>query len=258
MKTTTLTIRKKKGAEPVVACTAYDSVTARLASEAGVDLILVGDSLGNVVLGFDNTMPVTLEMMLHHTAAVTRAQPDALVVADVPFALAGYGPDRLLEACARLMQEAGAAAVKLEGGRDIADKVALLTRSGVPVLGHLGLLPQQVYQLGQYRMFGKTDSDRESLLADARALEDAGAFAIVGEMIQHDTAGILCNAMRTPLIGIGSGGHCDGQILVCNDLLGLTTGKVPSFVKQYANLAEQMKNAFAAYAKEVRERSFPS
>lgn len=257
-KITTQTIALLKGERAVVATTAYDTTMARYAGEAGVDLILVGDSVGTTQLGFDTTVPVTLEIMLHHTAAVARAKPGALLVADVPFAVAHDKFSALLGACRRLMQEAGAEAVKVEGGALIAPKIERLVLAGIPVLGHIGLLPQNVHQLGGYRKFGRSDAEKAVLVEDALALEKAGCFAVVGEMMDGTVAGAIANELRVPLIGIGSGPHCDGQILVCNDLLGMNTGYVPSFVRQYAQLGEDARKAFATYAEDVRSRKFPS
>lgn len=257
MKATTRTIRSLKGERPVVALTAYDFTTGRLASEAGVDLILVGDSLGTTVLGFETTVPVTLEMMLHHTAAVARARPEGLVVTDIPFPEAHRDPGELLDACSRCLQEAGAQAVKIEGGAGMADRIARLIAAGIPVLGHVGLLPQRIHELGGYRKYGKTPEERETLLADVRAVEQAGAFAIVAEMIDDACARELRDAINIPLIGIGAGPHCDGQILVSHDMLGLTQGKTPSFVKRYGELGAAMGEAFRRYAEEVRNKEFP-
>ena len=255
---TTQTISLLKGERAVVAVTAYDTAMARFADEAGIDLILVGDSVGTTQLGFQTTVPVTLEMMLHHTAAVRRAQPGALLVADVPFALAHDEFSRLLEACRRLMQDAGAEAVKIEGGALIAPKIERLVEAGIPVLGHIGLLPQNFHQLGGYRKFGRSDAEKGVLVDDALALERAGCFAVVCEMIDGTVAGTIAGELKIPLIGIGSGPHCDGQILVCNDLLGMNTGHVPSFVREYAQLGEEARKAFATYAEDVRNRKFPS
>lgn len=258
MSISTKDIRNLKGERPIVATTAYDAVMAHHADKAGVDLILVGDSVGTTQLGFGSTMPVTLEMMLHHTSAVARARPNGLVVADLPFALARSGFDRLLEACCRLMQEAGAEAVKIEGDASLAPDIQRLTAAGIPVLGHIGLLPQQYHQLGGYRVFGRSDSEKQALLEDALALEAAGCFAILCEMTDSMFSGTISSELKVPLIGIGSGPHCDGQILVSNDLLGLGQGQVPSFVKQYAQLGDQIESAFSAYAEDVRNRRFPS
>lgn len=257
-KATTQSLRKRKGGAPIVACTAYDAIFARLADEAGVDLILVGDSVGNTVLGFESTVPVTLDMMVHHSAAVARARPQALLVADVPFALAHADWEVLRAACVRLMQEGGAEAVKLEGGEEIAANVARLVAAGIPVLGHIGLLPQRVHALGGYRSYGRTEAGQKRLLAAAQALEAAGAFSIVGEMIQPATAKELAAALQTPLIGIGCGADCDGQILVSYDLLGLNLGRYPSFVGRWGELAEAARTAFTGYAEDVRARRFPA
>jgi 3-methyl-2-oxobutanoate hydroxymethyltransferase len=231
---------------------------ARYADEAGVDLILVGDSVGTTQLGFETTIPVTLEMMLHHTAAVARAKPQALVVADIPFAVAHGEFKDLLEACRRLMQIAGAEAVKIEGGASMAPTIERLTNAGIPVLAHIGLLPQQFHQLGGYRKFGGSEAEKLILVADALALEKAGCFAVLCEMVDGPVASTIAQELALPLIGIGSGPHCDGQILVTNDLLGMTAGHVPSFVKQYADLGNQVRGAFEAYAEDVRKGNFPS
>ncbi len=231
---------------------------AGYADAAGVDLILVGDSVGTTQLGFESTVPVTLEMMLHHTAAVVRAKPNALVVADIPFAIAHDDFSVLLQACCRLMQEAGAEAVKIEGDASMAPAIERLTRAGIPVLGHLGLLPQNFHQLGGYRKFGRNEAEQATLLEDALAFEKANCFAVLCEMTEHSLARSIAEQLRVPLIGIGSGVDCDGQILVINDMLGLNAGYVPTFVKQYANLGEAASNALAAYADDVRNRKFPS
>lgn len=257
-KITTQAISLLKGERPVVAVTAYDTAMARYADEAGVDLILVGDSVGTTQLGFETTVPVTLEMMLHHAAAVGRAKPGALLVADIPFAVAHDDFSKLLDACRRLMQEAGAEAVKIEGGAMIAPKVERLVQAGIPVLGHIGLLPQNFHQLGGYRKFGRSEAEKSVLVNDALALEKAGCFAVICEMTDGTVAGAIAGELRIPLIGIGSGPHCDGQILVCNDLLGMNTGYVPSFVRQYAQLGEEARRAFANFAGDVRNQKFPS
>ena len=242
-----------------MAITAYDAVMAHYADAAGVDLILVGDSVGTTQLGFETTIPVTLDMMLHHTAAVARAKPKALVVADIPFALAHDDFSTLLNACRRLMQEAGAEAIKFEGGAAMAPIAERLINAGIPVLGHIGLLPQQFHQLGGYRKYGRDALEKEVLLQDALALEAAGCFAIIIEMTDGVVSAEIAQALRIPLIGIGSGPDCDGQILVLNDLLGLSAGGyVPSFAKQFANLGEQAQAGIAAYADEVRNGKFPS
>ena len=257
MKTTTLTLRKLKGQRPIVAVTAYDVITARYAAEAGVDVILVGDSVGDNLLGFDSTIPVTLDMMAHHTAAVARARPEALLAADVPFGEAHFEYEHVLSSCQRLMQQAGAEAVKIEGGARLAPLIARLTGAGVPVWGHIGLEPQQVRVLGRYRKFGVESAEAEKLLADALALEKAGCFALLLEMTEPNLARTITETVKIPTIGIGSGADCDGQILVSVDLLGFTPGAMPGFAHAFASVGEEMKKGFAAYAKAVRERKFP-
>lgn len=258
MKTTTHTLRKLKGQRPIVAVTAYDSITARYAGAAGVDLILIGDSVGNTMLGFENTVPVTLDMICHHTAAVTRTKPESLVAADVPFAEAHYDFERVLGACQRLMQVAGAEAVKIEGGAELAPQIRRLTDAGVPVCGHIGLKPQQVHALGRYKKFGQSPEEAEAILADALALEQAGVFAIVLELSDARLAKRITERVKVPIIGIGAGPDCDGQILVCTDLLGLTPGYVPSFARAFAAAGDEYRRGFEAYAQAVRNRTFPS
>jgi 3-methyl-2-oxobutanoate hydroxymethyltransferase len=257
MKTTTHTLRKLKGKQPIVCVTAYDAITARFASETGVDVILVGDSLGNTILGFESTVPVTLDDMCHHTAAVARAKPAAMIAADVPFAEAHYEFERVLRACQRFMQESGAEAVKIEGGAALAPTVARLVEAGVPVWGHIGLKPQQVHALGRYKKFGTTPEEAEGLMADALALEKAGVFALLIEMVEPGLARTLSETVKVPVIGIGSGPHCDGQILVYTDMLGLSSGYVPGFARKFADAGEQFKKGFTAYAEAVRQKKFP-
>ena len=257
MKTTTHTLRKLKGQKPIVCVTAYDAITARFASEAGVDVILVGDSVGNTALGYENTVPVTLDDMCHHTAAVARAKPAALIAADVPFGEAHYGFDRVLGACQRLMQESGAEAVKIEGGALLAPTIARLVEAGVAVWGHIGLKPQQVHALGRYRKFGVSPEEAESLMADALALEKAGVFALLIEMVEPGVARKLSEVSKVPVVGIGSGPDCDGQILVYTDMLGLSSGYVPGFARKFADAGEQFRQGFAAYSEAVREKKFP-
>ena len=253
MKQTVQTIAQAKGKKPLAALTAYDFITARLADRAGVDLLLVGDSLGTTVLGYENTVPVTLDMMLHHTRAVSRAEPSSLVVTDLPFGWAQRPWGELLQGATRCLQEGGAEAVKMEGGQAIASKVEELVGAGIPVLGHIGLLPQQVLRYGGYRKFGKTADERDLLLEDARALEAAGAFALVLEMVEAKTTGLVTREVSIPVIGIGSGDDCDGQILVNTDILGLTPGPIPKFARRYDDLGSRMEEAFRAYVKDVRE-----
>ncbi len=258
MKMTTQSLRKLKGERPIVCITAYDAPSARLADGSGIDLILVGDSVGNTVLGFETTVPVTLEMMIHHTAAVSRARTQAMVVADMPFASARGGFDEVLRASAKLMQEGGAQAVKAEGGRDLAPTVERLVQAGIPFLGHIGMLPQRIHTLGNYRRFGKTDTGREKLLEDAKSLEAAGAFAIIGEEIMPETAKLITETLSIPFIGIGCGPDCDGQILVWHDVIGLSEGHIPGFVKHFANVSKTIRDGLKNYADEVRKKTYPA
>jgi 3-methyl-2-oxobutanoate hydroxymethyltransferase len=251
-------IANLKGKRPIVALTAYDAVMGRLVNDAGVDFILVGDSVGTTLLGHRTTIPVDMTDMVRHTAAVRRAQPKCLLVADLPFGEASFSFDRLLESARRLMQEGGADAVKIEGGRDVADDIEKLVATGVPVLGHIGLLPQTVKAIGGYRKFGIDRQEAEDLYTDAIALEEAGCFAVVGEMIEEAVARELTKQILPPLIGIGSGAGCDGQILVSTDILGYNTRKAPSFVKTYANLNQVITRALSQYVEEVRGGKFPS
>ncbi len=257
MKVTTQYIRKLKGERPIVALTAYDNISARILDRSGVDLILVGDTVGISLLGFESTVPVTFDMILHHAAAVMRARPNALVIADMPFPEAHRSMDLLLESCRRLMQEAGVEGVKLEGGKNIASKVSKLVDAGIPVLGHIGVLPQRIHQLGSYYKVGKTPKRRKQLIDDAKALEEAGVFAIVGEDIDEALSKELTAILRVPFIGIGSGPHCDGQILVSTDLLGLTPGEIPPFIKPYVNLTKATMKAVKAWAEDVRQKKYP-
>src|SRR5437867_3608489 len=251
-----LVLMKERG-ERIVMLTAYDATMARLFDRAGVDLLLVGDSLGNVILGLDTTIPVTMEAMIHHTRAVTRGASRALVVADLPFLSYQVSPEQATQNAARLFQEGGAAAVKLEGGRAVAKTVRRLTEAGLPVMGHLGLTPQYVHHLGGMRQQARSDEAAQELIADALALEDAGAFALVLEAIPEAVAEAVTSRLKIPTIGIGAGPHCDGQVLVCYDVRGLFDTFVPPFVKQYAQLGELILNAVKNYADDVRQGAFP-
>lgn len=256
MSKTIQSIRALKGERAIVATTAYDAIIAQLADRSGIDLLLVGDSVGTTQLGFKSTVEVTLEMMLHHTAAVVRANTEALVVADLPFAYSHDAYEHIFTACRTLIQ-AGAGAIKIEGGRSIAPTVERLIASGIPVMGHIGLLPQQLKNLGQYRRFGKSEDEAKDLIADAEALEAAGCFAMIGEMVHPKVSRTIAQQLRIPYIGIGSGPDCDGQILVANDLLGFSVETVPSFVHQFGNLSEQASKAFEAYINAVKEGDYP-
>jgi 3-methyl-2-oxobutanoate hydroxymethyltransferase len=248
--------RKLRG-EKIVVLTAYDATMAGLLDRAGIDVLLVGDSLGNVIMGCDTTLPVTLDIMLHHTRAVARGARRALVVADMPFLTFQINADEAVRNAGRLLQEGGAAAVKLEGGRTMAATVRRMVDIGIPVMGHIGLVPQSVHQLGGYRQQGRAEEDAERLVEDARALEEAGAFSMVLESIPAELAATITQTVSIPTIGIGAGPHCDGQVLVTYDAFGLFEGPVPPFVKQYARLGETMVAAAETYAEEVREGRYP-
>lgn len=247
----------KSRAERIVMLTAYDATMARLFDRAGVDILLVGDSLGNVILGMDTTIPVTLDAIIHHTHGVTRGANRALVVADMPFLTYQVTTEQAMRNAARLFQEGGAAAVKLEGGRPVADKVRALTSAGLPVMGHVGLTPQHVHRLGGMRQQARDEETAEQLLLDALALEDAGAFAVVLEAIPDSVTKIVTAKLRIPTIGIGAGPNCDGQVLVSYDMLGLFDTFVPPFVKQYAQLGHAIVKATEKYAEDVREGNYP-
>ena len=252
-----LKLKKERG-EKIAVLTAYDSAMARIMDQAGIDILLVGDSLGMVVLGHETTLPVTLDAMVHHTAAVCRGARRALVVADMPFMTFQLSVEETVRNAGRLVKEAGAAAVKFEGGRPYLDAVRRLVDVGIPVMGHLGLLPQSVHQLGGFRQQARREEDAEKLLQDARALEAAGAFAVVLESIPPEVAGAVTAELAIPTIGIGAGPHCDGQVLVCYDMLGLSQGDVPPFVVKYAELGESIRKAVEQYAGDVRAGRFPA
>jgi 3-methyl-2-oxobutanoate hydroxymethyltransferase len=248
---------KEKG-DKIVMLTAYDYATAKLVDEAGVPLILVGDSLGMVVLGYENTIPVTIEEMLHHTRAVVKGTQHALVVGDMPFMTYHTSVAEAMRNAGRFMQEGGAQAVKLEGGRNMAETVRQIVSCGIPVMGHIGLTPQSVHQLGGHRAQGRTPEAARQLLEDAQALEEAGAFAIVFEAIPAPLAKLITQKVAVPTIGIGAGRDCDGQVQVISDLLGLYTDFVPRHAKQYAKLADIIRGAVADYSAEVKAGSFPT
>jgi len=248
---------KDKG-EKIPMLTAYDYSTAKLVDEAGVPLILVGDSLGMVILGYESTIPVTMDEMIHHTKAVVRGTQRALVVGDMPFMTYHTGVEDALRNAARFIQEAGAQAVKLEGGETVADKVKKMVECGIPVQGHIGLTPQSVHQLGGFKVVGKTPEVAVRLLNDAKALEQAGAFSIVLEAVPAPLSKLITERVGIPTIGIGAGPDCDGQVQVVSDLLGLFTDFVPKHAKQYAKLADTIKAAVGDYTSEVKAGSFPT
>jgi len=248
---------KRKG-EPISVVTAYDFPSARLADQAGVEILLVGDSVGTVVLGYDSTLPVTLEDMLHHTRAVARAKPSALIVGDMPFMSYQVSADQAVANAGRFVQEGGADAIKLEGGARVVDAVRRIVEAGIPVMGHLGLTPQSVLAFGGYKVQARGEADQERLLADAKALEAAGCFSIVLEGIPARLGASVSRALQIPTIGIGAGVQCDGQVLVLHDLLGLYHGHQPKFVRRYAELGQETRDAIARYVADVRARRFPS
>jgi 3-methyl-2-oxobutanoate hydroxymethyltransferase len=248
--------RKQRG-EKIVMLTAYDATMARLLDRAGVDALLVGDSLGTVILGLDTTLPVTLDAMVHHTRAVARGAERAFVIADMPFLTFQISVAEAVRNAGRLLQEGGAAAVKLEGGRPVVDAVKRLVDVGIPVMGHLGLQPQSVHQAGGYVKQATKPAAADDLLIDALALQDAGAFSLVLESIPADVARDVTRELAIPTIGIGAGPDCDGQILVSYDMLGLFDGFVPSFVHQYAKLGDAVVAATREYAADVKAGRYP-
>lgn len=248
----------KQRGERLVCLTAYDFPTARIVDEAGIDIILVGDSLGNVVLGYGNTVPVTLAEILMHLKAVRRAVHRALLVADMPYGSFHTGADDAVRNALRLIKEGGAEAIKLEGGHKRVQLVKRLVDEEIAVMGHIGLTPQSINKLGAYRVQGKTAEAARQLLDDARALEDAGAFAIVLEVVPREIATLITQSVSIPTIGIGAGAGCDIQVLVLHDMLGLSFGKLARFVRPYANLHEVMTEAVTRYADDVRNGTYPS
>lgn len=248
---------KQKG-EKIAMLTAYDYATAKLIDGAGIPLILVGDSLGMVVLGYESTIPVTMDEMIHHTKAVVRGTTQALIVGDMPFMTYQVSVDDALRNAARFIQEGGAQTVKLEGGENMAETVKRIVSSGIPVMGHIGLTPQSIHQLGGFKVMGKTPEAAVRLINDAKALDEAGVFAIVLECVPEPLSKLITEKVSVPTIGIGAGKYCDGQVQVISDLLGLYTDFVPKHAKQYARLFESIKSATADYIAEVQAGAFPT
>ena len=248
----------KQRKEKIPMLTAYDYVTAKMVDEAGVPLILVGDSLGMVMLGYESTIPVTIEEMIHHTKAVVRGAKKALIIGDMPFMTYHVSVSDALYNAARFIQEGAAQAVKLEGGEVVAEKVRRLVDCGIPVMGHIGLTPQSIQQLGGFKVQGKAVEEAQKLLNDARVLEEAGAFAIVLECTPAPLSKLITERLTIPTIGIGAGPDCDGQVQVISDILGLYTDFVPKHAKQYARLAGEIKTAVSSYISEVKSLSFPT
>lgn len=256
---TTRTIAQLKAqGEKIVCLTAYDYLTAKLLDQAGMDIILVGDSLANVFQGVETTLPVTLDEMIYHAKAVNRAVHRAMVIVDMPFMSYQANIEEGFRNAGRVMKEVGAGGVKFEGGRRIEELVSKSVQAGIPVMGHIGLTPQSIHQFGGYQPRGKTDKEHASLIDDAKSLERAGAFAVVLEKIPLELAKEITSSIRIPTIGIGAGMHCDGQILVISDLLGLTEEFNPRFVRRYAKLGESIRNCASQYAEDVRAGKFPN
>ncbi len=247
--------RMKQKGEKIVMLTAYDATIARFAEAGGITALLVGDSLGNTVLGFENTIPVTLEHMLHHCAAVRRGAPNSFIVGDMPFMSYRGNADQALENAARYLREAGMNAVKLEGGKDVAPLISRMVAAGIPVMGHIGLMPQQVLTAG-YRIAGKTEDDAERLIGEAQAIEAAGAFSVVLEGTNAEVSKRITESVRIPVIGIGAGVHCDGQVQVVHDILGLSDF-VPKHARKYLNLTAEIEKCFSQYITDVTNGDFP-
>ena len=250
--------KRRDGADPLVMVTAYDAPTARLAVEAGVDMVLVGDSVGTALLGYTSTVPVTMEDILHHAKAVRRGAPDAHVVADLPFMSYQVSDEQAVTNAGRLIKEGGADAVKLEAGVALASRIAAITAAGIPVVGHVGLTPQTAGALGGLKVQGRDEATARALLDDAHAVEAAGAYAVVIEVVPAPLGALVTERLRIPTIGIGAGPGCDGQVLVWTDLAGLDAGVVPRFVRRYADLAGTIRDAFAAFASDVRAGAYPA
>ena len=256
--TVTSFVRKKKKGTRIAMLSVYEYITAAIADRAGVDAILVGDTLAMVMLGYDTTIPVTMDEMLCHVKAVARVKPKALLIADMPFMSFQVSREEALRNAGRMMKEGGAEAVKIEGGLCMADKVKAITEAKIPVMGHIGLTPQAIHNMGGYRVQGRTERAAKALVEDALALEEAGSFAIVLEGIPYKLAGEITGKVSVPTIGIGAGPHCDGQVLVGHDILGLFEGYAPRFVRRYADLVPAMLDAFSKYVEDVRTGEFPS
>jgi 3-methyl-2-oxobutanoate hydroxymethyltransferase len=257
-KVTTATVKKMKAeGKPITMLTSYDYSMAKIVDDAGIDMILVGDSLGNVVLGYESTLPVTMEDMIHHTKAVCRGAERAMVVTDMPFLSYQVSKEDALRNAGRIMKESGAQAVKMEGGREIAESVRAIVNAGIPVCGHLGLTPQHIHQLGGFKVQGKDVEAAKKMIDDALAIEEAGAFCLVLECVPTPLAKHITEQLQIPTIGIGAGPYCDGQVLVINDVLGLYPRFTPKFVKKFVNLHEHVAAALQQYREEVTARTFP-
>jgi 3-methyl-2-oxobutanoate hydroxymethyltransferase len=249
---------KKRSAAKITMLTAYDFPFAQIIDEAGIDMILVGDSLGMVVQGLDNTLPVTMDEMIYHTKMVSRATKNAMVIGDMPFMSYHKSVEDAVSNAGRFLKEAGASAVKLEGGAEVAEHIRAMTRADIPVMAHIGLTPQSIHRMGGYKVQGKTDEAAKKLIEEAHAVEDAGAFSLLLEAIPMKLAEKITSELTIPTIGIGAGAHCDGQILVLHDVIGLFERFVPKFVKKYANMKDDVLSAVKKYKEEVEDGIFPS
>ena len=259
MKNTVTTLQQQKAdGDKITMLTAYDYSTAKLMEEAGINMILVGDSLGMVMLGYEDTIPVTMEDMIHHTRAVTRATKNTFVVGDMPFMSYHVSPEQAVMNAGRLMKEGMCQAVKLEGGAKVCKQIRAIVDAQIPVCAHIGLTPQSINAFGGFRVQGKTEETARQLIEDAKAVEEAGAFMVVLECVPAKLAKLISETISIPTIGIGAGNGCDGQVLVYQDMLNLYGGFKPKFVKNFANLGELMKEAFQAYSREVKEGTFPA
>ena len=259
MKKTVSTLQQaKENGQKITMLTAYDYSTAKLMDEAGIDMILVGDSLGNVILGYEDTISVTMEDMIHHGAAVSRGVKETMVVVDMPFMSYQISVEEAVTNAGRLMKEGRANAVKLEGGKSVCPQIKAITPAGIPVVAHLGLTPQSINALGGYKVQGKSEDAAKKLLEDALAVQEAGAFALVLECVPTKLASLITKKLTIPTIGIGAGNECDGQVLVYQDMLGMFSDYVPKFVKQFAQVGEIMKKAFSDYKEEVASGAFPA
>ena len=259
MKKTVSTLQQaKENGQKITMLTAYDYSTAKLMDEAGIDMILVGDSLGNVILGYEDTISVTMEDMIHHGAAVSRGVKETMVVVDMPFMSYQISVEEAVTNAGRLMKEGRANAVKLEGGKSVCPQIKAITQAGIPVVAHLGLTPQSINALGGYKVQGKSEDAAKKLLEDALAVQEAGAFALVLECVPTKLASLITKKLTIPTIGVGAGNECDGQVLVYQDMLGMFSDYVPKFVKQFAQVGEIMKKAFSDYKEEVASGAFPA
>ena len=255
--TKTLNLMKREG-KKIAALTAYDFITAKLLDEAGIDLILVGDSLGNVFQGNETTLPVTMDEMIYHTKAVAKGVSKAMLVTDLPFMAYQLSIDEAFRNAGRILKETPAGGVKIEGGKRVAETIRKITENGIPVMGHLGLTPQSIHKFGSYKQRGTDEDEANEIIEDAKIIEEAGAFAVVLEKVPKELAKKVTESLSIPTIGIGAGPHCDGQILVTPDMLGLNKELHPKFLRYYANLADVLNGAFKQYINDVRDNTFPS